>query len=37
MPSFSQEKSKEDLLHKVLLLAQKENITEVWVQGKKVL
>lgn len=36
MPSFSQEKSKEDLLHKVLLLAQKENIREVWVQGKKV-
>jgi len=37
LPSFNQEKSKEDLLHKVLLLAEKDNITEVWVQGNRVI
>ncbi len=36
LPRYNQEKSKEDLLHKVLLLAQRENIKEVWVQGVQV-
>lgn len=36
IPSFYPEKNKEDVLHKVLLLADSSNIKEVWVQGNKV-
>ncbi len=35
IPQFYKEKHEEDLLHKVLLLAQTNNIKEVWVQGEK--
>lgn len=37
IPRFYDEKHDEDLLHKVLLLAQTVNIKEVWVQGEKII
>lgn len=36
IPTFYPEKNKEDILHKILLLAESSNIKEVWVQGNKV-
>lgn len=36
IPVFYEEKKKEDLLHKILLLSESSNIKEVWVQGNKV-
>lgn len=36
IPLFYEEKNAEDLLHKILLLAQTSNVKEVWIQGKKV-
>ena len=36
IPQFLEEKHKEDLLHKVLLLSQTNNIKEVWVQGENI-
>lgn len=36
IPRFYEEKHEEDLLHKVLLLAQTNNIKEVWIQGRKI-
>lgn len=37
IPRFYVEKNRDDLLHKVLLLAQTTNVKEVWVQGKQVI
>lgn len=37
IPRFYKEKHEEDLLHKVVLLAQTTNIKEVWVQGERVI
>lgn len=37
IPRFYEEKHREDLLHKVLLLAQTTNVKEVWVQGNRVI
>ncbi len=36
IPRFYEEKHPEDLLHKVLLLAQTINVKEVWIQGERV-
>jgi len=37
IPRFYEEKHEEDLLHKVLLLAQTINVKEVWVQGERII
>lgn len=36
IPQFYEEKNEEDLLHKILLLSEQDNIKEVWVQGNRV-
>lgn len=36
IPKFYEEKTPEDLLHKILLLSELSNIKEVWVQGSRV-
>ena len=36
IPHFYPEKKEEDLLHKILLLSESNNIKEVWVQGNRV-
>ncbi len=36
MPRFTEAKSPLDVLHRALLIAQTENVAEVWVQGRRV-
>ena len=36
IPNYTESKRKEDILHKILLLSESSNISEVWVQGRKV-
>ena len=36
LPLYYPEKSAEELLHKILLLSNENNISQVWVQGKRV-
>lgn len=36
LPVYLEERKKEDLLHRILLLNESQDIAEVWVQGRKV-